>query len=250
VKRNHILTFIDDRKPDIVCLQEYHTSPVRGESHLAISGHLKHLPESAVYFTSDRNNRNGFGMVTFSRFPIIKQSRIPFTGSINAAMYTDIRILEDTVRVFNIHLQSIRFQKDHYAFMDTVRFKYSADQMREIRRIGSRLRMAFSMRAEQASMINGYIRDSPHPVIVMGDFNDTPQSFAYRKIRRGLYDAFRKSGRGFGNTYAGELPSFRIDHIMYSDPLVPYRFKRIKTNDSDHFPITTLFYLPANIIGK
>jgi endonuclease/exonuclease/phosphatase family metal-dependent hydrolase len=246
VKRNSILAFIEEQKPDIVCFQEYYTSPARGESNAFISSQLKHLPENAVYFTSDYNNRNGFGIATFSRFPIIKQSRIPFAGSINAAMYTDMLILEDTVRVFNIHLQSIRFQKDHYAFMDTIRFKYSADQMREIRRIGSRLRTAFSMRAEQASMIYGYIRDSPYPVIVMGDFNDTPQSYAYRKIHRGLHDAFRKSGRGFGNTYAGELPSFRIDHIMYSDPMIPFQFKRVKTNDSDHFPITTILYLPVN----
>ena len=93
-------------------------------------------------------------------------------------------------------------------------------------------------------MISNYIKDSPYPVVVMGDFNDTPQSYAYRKIKKGLHDAFKISGRGFGNTYAGELPSFRIDYIMYSNPLISYQFKRIKTEYSDHFPITTWLYLP------
>ena len=104
--------------------------------------------------------------------------------------------------------------------MDTARLKYNNEQMKGIRAIGSRLKTAFTMRAEQAQIIANYIKDSPHPVIVMGDFNDTPQSYAYRKIKKGLNDSFRKSGRGFGNTYAGELPSFRIDYIMYGPPLL------------------------------
>jgi endonuclease/exonuclease/phosphatase (EEP) superfamily protein YafD len=111
--------------------------------------------------------------------------------------------------------------------------------MLEIRAIGSRLKTAFALRAEQAKVIANYISDSPYMVIVMGDFNDTPQSYAYRKIRRGNTDAFRKAGRGFGNTYRGELPSFRIDYIMHDEALVPYDFKRIKIDYSDHFPIIT-----------
>lgn len=127
--------------------------------------------------------------------------------------------------------------------MDTARLKYNNEQISEIRDIGSRLKTAFSMRAEQAKVIASYIKDSPHPVIAMGDFNDTPQSYAYRKIKKGLDDAFRKSGRGFGNTYAGELPSFRIDYIMYGPPLLSSGFMRIKTDHSDHYPISTLLFM-------
>ncbi len=248
--KNNIVGFIEKQRPDIVCFQEYYTSSARGESHAAITRQLKRFPESAVYYTSDRSNRNGFGIATFSSFPIVRRSRIPFNQSANAAMYTDMLIYDDTIRVFNIHLQSIRFRQENYAFMDTVRLKYSSDQVREIKNIGSRLRTAFILRAEQATMIANYVRDSPYPVIVMGDFNDTPQSFAYRKIRKGLHDAFRMSGRGFGNTYAGELPSFRIDHIMYSDPMVPYQSTRIKTGFSDHYPVTTWLYLPAEVSAE
>ena len=116
--------------------------------------------------------------------------------------------------------------------------------MQGLRSIGARLKTAFAMRAEQAGMIASYISDSPHPVIAMGDFNDTPHSYAYRKIKKGLQDAFRRSGRGFGNTYAGDLPSFRIDHILLGDPLLPYQFKRIRKKYSDHYPITSQVYLP------
>lgn len=242
--KEEIIAFIKQQEPDLLCLQEYYTSNLQGQTHASISNQMRSLSESAVYYTTDQANRNGFGIATFSKFPILKRSRIPFNSTSNAAMYTDILFQRDTIRIFNIHLQSIRFRKEDYAFMDTVSLKYSNEQMRGIRNIGSQLKKAFSQRSEQAEMISNYIKDSPHPVVVMGDFNDTPQSYTYRKIKKGLHDAFRVSGRGFGNTYSGELPSFRIDYIMYNDPIFSYQFKRIKTEYSDHFPITTWLYLP------
>jgi len=243
--KKEIFKFLEEQEPQLLCLQEYYTSSLSGQTHADISRQLKYLPHNAVYYAADHTNRNGFGIATFSKYPILKKSRIPFNSSFNAAMYTDILFQSDTLRVFNIHLQSIGLQEDNYVFMDTARLKYNNEQMSEIRAIGSRLKTAFSMRAEQANVIASYIRDSPHPVIVMGDFNDTPQSYAYRKIKRGMDDAFRKSGRGFGNTYAGELPSFRIDYIMYSPPLLSTEFQRIKTDHSDHYPVSTLLYLGA-----
>ena len=241
--KKEIFEFLETQEPHLVCFQEYYTSSKSGQTHADISSQLKYLPHNAVYYAADHTNRNGFGIATFSKYPILKKSRIPFNSSLNAAMYTDILFRSDTIRVFNIHLQSIRFQEDNYAFMDTARLKYSNEQMNEIRSIGSRLKTAFSLRAEQAQMIANYIRESPHPVVVIGDFNDTPQSYAYRKIKRGLDDAFRKSGRGFGNTYAGELPSFRIDYIMYGPPLLSSEFKRIKTDHSDHYPISAWLFM-------
>ena len=241
--KQEIFDFIKNQDPDLVCIQEYYTSSNRGETHTDVSKQLQSLPQSAVYFTTDPSNRQGFGIATFSKYPIIKKSRIPFNSSFNAAMYTDILFHSDTIRVFNVHLQSIRFEKDDYAFMDTARLKYSNDQMLEIRAIGSRLKTAFALRAEQAQIIANYISDSPHTVIVMGDFNDTPQSDAYRKIRKGNVDAFRMAGRGFGNTYSGELPSFRIDYIIHGEEIVPYEFKRVKIDYSDHFPVTTWLYM-------
>jgi endonuclease/exonuclease/phosphatase family metal-dependent hydrolase len=241
--KQEIFDFLKNQDPDLVCIQEYYTSSNRGETHADVSKQLQALPQSAVYFTNDPANRQGFGIATFSKYPIIKKSRIPFNSSFNAAMYTDIQFQSDTIRVFNVHLQSIRFEQDDYAFMDTARLKYSNEQMHEIRVIGSRLKTAFALRAEQAKMIASYIRDSPHSVIVMGDFNDTPQSYAYRKIRKGIRDAFRKAGGGFGNTYSGEFPSFRIDYIMHDEVMIPYEFKRIKIDYSDHFPITTWLYM-------
>lgn len=245
--KKEIFEFLESQEPQLVCFQEYFTSEKSGQTHEQISRQLDYLPHSAVYYTADPANRNGFGIATFSKHPIVKKSRIPFNSSFNAAMYTDIQFRSDTIRVFNIHLQSISFQEDNYAFIDTARFKYSNEQISELRAIGSRLKTAFAMRAEQAKVIASYINDSPYAVVVMGDFNDTPQSYAYRKIKKGLDDSFRKAGRGFGNTYAGELPSFRIDYIMHGPPLLSAEFKRIKTDHSDHYPISTKLYIPDKL---
>jgi endonuclease/exonuclease/phosphatase family metal-dependent hydrolase len=242
-----IFNFIREQDPDIICFQEYYTYYYKGRTQDDIAGHLKSYPESAIHYTANTVGRNGYGIATYSKFPILKRSRIPFNSSTNAGMYTDLLVAGDTVRVFNVHLQSIRFRQENYDFIDTMRLSYSSEQIKGFRNIGSQLKAAFERRSEQADMISNYIKDSPHPVIVMGDFNDTPQSYAYRRIHKGLKDAFRKSGRGFGNSYKGELPSFRIDYIFVQDPLLPYRFKRIKTEYSDHFPIITTIYIPDGV---
>lgn len=244
--KDQILGLVRQQDPDIVCFQEYYTSNRRDQRQDEISTGLDFLTESAVYYSTDNpNDEAGIGIATFSRFPIVKKSRIPFNTTFNAAMYTDVKLRSDTVRVFNVHLQSIRFRQQDYAFMDTVRFKYPNQQMRGLKNIGSQLKKAFIMRAEQAEIIANYIKDSPYPVIVMGDFNDTAHSYTYRKIKKGLHDAFRRSGKGLGYTYSGDLPKFRIDYILYSDPLVSEEFKRIKEDYSDHYPISTTIYLPG-----
>ncbi len=239
-----ILGLVNEEDPDIVCFQEYYASDKRGESHREVVRQLPSLPENAVYYTSDRTNTRGFGIATFSKYPIIKKSRIPFATSANAAMYTDILFRSDTLRVINVHLQSIRFRTEDYALLDTVRLKHANEQMYEIRNIGAQLRTAFTLRAEQAGIIAHYIKESPHPVILMGDFNDTPPSYAYHRIRKGLHDAFEVAGRGFGHTYEGEFPSFRIDYIFFSNPLKAFQFNRIKVRYSDHYPVTTWLFLP------
>lgn len=242
-----IFKIISERSPDILCLQEFYTGKKPGFSEEEIKRKLNDFPHHSIYYNMNGKPGGGFGIATFSRYPILKTSRIPFDNTGNQAVYTDIKAGKDTVRVFNIHLQSIRFGKSNYTFIDSLSLKYSGKQLMEAREIGVRLRDAFILRAEQSAIIHNYIKSSPYPVIVAGDFNDTPTSYAYRKIKKGLLDAFKKAGRGFGNTYAGEFPSFRIDFILYSKELEAVSFDRIKSKYSDHYPvISTLRRKPGD----
>lgn len=232
-----IFELIRDQSPIVLCMQEFSTTNKAGRREVDVSRKLGDYPYNSIYYSANRERDYGVGIATFSKLPIVKTSRIPFNNSRNQAIYTDLVIEGDTVRLFNIHLQSIRFGQSNYSFLDTLSFKYSTKQIQGAKDIGIRLRDAFVQRAEQADMIHQYIQLSPYPVVVTGDFNDTPQSYAYRKIKRGLKDAFRIAGKGFGNTYAGELPSFRIDYVMYSKDFIAQEFKRIKSKHSDHFPV-------------
>lgn len=234
-----IFALINENDPDILCLQEFYTRNRMGQRESDIRRSLKNYPYYSVYYTVKSGPNSGVGIATFSKYPIVRTSRIPFDNTVNQAVYTDISTGEDTVRVFNIHLQSIRFGQRNYSFMDTLSLKYSNRQLEEVKDIGKRLKEAFVRRADQSKIIHNYILDAPYPVVVTGDFNDTPTSYSYRKIKKGLNDAFREAGRGFGNTYAGELPSYRIDFILYSRTLEATDFKRIKSRFSDHFPIVS-----------
>ena len=242
-----IYKVIADEAPDILCIQEFFTANRIGFRERDVKRRLSAYPAYSIYYSMKTGPDSGFGIATFSKYPILKTSRIPFDNTLNQAVYTDMLIGIDTIRLFNIHLQSIRFGQNNYSFMDTLSFKYSNRQFEEVKDIGKRLRDAFVQRAEQAKIIQNYVSDSPYPVIVSGDFNDTPLSYAYRRIKKGLHDAFRESGRGLGNTYAGDLPSFRIDFIMHSKDLSSKSFSRIKSKYSDHFPIlSTIEIKPAD----
>jgi endonuclease/exonuclease/phosphatase family metal-dependent hydrolase len=108
----------------------------------------------------------------------------------------------------------------------------------DLRELVRKYKKAMEMRAVQSRLIRKKIKESPYPVIVCGDFNDTPSSYAYRKTKGWLKDAFVASGKGIGQTYSGKLPSFRIDYILYSSALKSYNFEIHKIPYSDHFPIS------------
>jgi endonuclease/exonuclease/phosphatase family metal-dependent hydrolase len=115
------------------------------------------------------------------------------------------------------------------------------DTMKELRDLSFSLKQGFARRAEQAIVVKEHINSSPYPVIVCGDFNDTPISYSYRKIRKGLKDAFVESGSGAGFTYKGKYPPNRIDYILFDDRLSSSGYISDRVKYSDHYPITAYF---------
>lgn len=72
-------------------------------------------------------------------------------------------------------------------------------------------------RAQQARRLRRMIEQESDPVIVVGDFNSTRHHWVYRHIARGLHDAHRTAGRGFGGTFPADWPLVRIDHVLVGD---------------------------------
>jgi hypothetical protein len=145
-----------------------------------------------------------FGSVTMSRFPIISMNEIRFENSRNITIYTDIVANGDTVRVFNVHLHSYGIDPKDYTIMESG--VTSEQDLKEAREVGSKLKRGFQMRASQVETIRVMIEESPYPVIVCGDLNDVPASYAYQQLRKGLKDAFVSSGKGLGSTYLTGCP--------------------------------------------
>lgn len=234
---NVIKGFLKKDEPDIICLQEVRLR----------TSQVFNLEETKKEFARIRHYqyaRSGktLGSVTMTRFPIVKMEEILFENSGNIAICTDIQYKGKTIRVFNIHLQSYKIDPDQYNIIDSPIISRKKD-IKEVRELAAKYRKAMEMRAVQARLIRKKINESPHPVIVCGDFNDTPSSYAYRKTRGGLKDAFVSSGKGVGQTYTGKLPSFRIDYILYSRDFRSYNFQIHKIPYSDHYPISCDFVL-------
>ncbi|MBN1182910.1 MAG: endonuclease/exonuclease/phosphatase family protein [Bacteroidales bacterium] len=232
-----ILKLIQKENPQIICLQEFLTDSKNEFNFKNIEKMMSNTPYHHYYGHYSDNNKNFMGLAFFSSYPIVKRGVIPFENTFNASIYCDVVIDNDTIRIYNNHLQSIKLGAANYALIDTIKFKYSEQQLQGIKDISVRLRDAFIIRAKQAKRIKEHAIDSPYPVIICGDFNDTPISFTYQILKKGFYDAFIESGRGIGNTYIGKLPSYRIDYILHSNDFESSSFETIKDQYSDHYPI-------------
>lgn len=240
---SRIIDYIHDEDPDIVCFQEFITLPGTHHDLANLKRALVPLSYSHVYYTDNVPRKLNFGMATFSKYPIVRKKMIDFKESLNGAISSDIVIRKDTIRVFNCHLQSIRLRNDYNDLLDNLLFNYSDEKLDELKDISVRMRQAYIQRADQVDTLAGYISSSPFPVIVCGDFNDTPVSYTYNKLTRNLNDAFIQSGSGIGNTFRGNFPYVRIDYVLYSEPFRSHYYHTERINWSDHYPVITRFIM-------
>lgn len=240
-----IFHFIDREQPDIICFQEFYSRDNSRLSEEKIREYLKRCKNAHIYyFLTKKTSSSHFGIATFSVYPIVGSGEIRFPNTFNLCIYTDLKIGNDTIRVYNNHLQSIKFLKEDYGLLDSIKLKYNEKQVLGIRRILLRVRDAFQTRSKQVDDVAEHISKSPHPVIVCGDFNDSPVSYSYQTMRENLKDAYIESGHGIGYTYRGKFPSYRIDYILYHPILRSYEYQSPKLDLSDHYPVICRFILP------
>jgi endonuclease/exonuclease/phosphatase family metal-dependent hydrolase len=208
--------------PDLLCTQE-------------TSGKFYRLLAEKMGYQHAFNLKKG--TVILSRYPIEAGGDVPFGKTANSTLWVDINLNGKRVRVYNVHLQSNKVSAD----AEKVVGKGELDEGETWHEIGSvldRVGNATSVRAEQAQRLREHIQACKHPVIVCGDFNDTPNSYAYATIAEGFSDTFREKGLGFGTTFAGVLPLLRIDYILTEKTLTTYSCRTVRTSDfSDHYPV-------------
>ncbi len=229
-----IKKIVEENNIDILCIQEHCEEP--HQDSITIKKRFG-LPYRCVYFNRKTAWAN-FGISMYSRYPIIRYGEINFNSEKNNSMWADILVQKDTIRIFNNHLQTTNVSINNEKYKKYKSVKDWKGQARTLVTIVEQLKNNFAIRADQSIQVRNIIDSTRYPVIVCGDFNDTPISFAYNHIAsNNLTDGFRDRGKGYGHSFNGIKGLLRIDFICYDQFFTGLIYNSPKLPWSDHNPI-------------
>ena len=233
-KAKKLMSYCIDYEADIKCFQEFYN--VDDDANFqSLIPMLKENP----YFISNKEKWNPgmMGLIIFSAYPIINRDGKTFGRSnSNGYLMADIARKKDTIRVINIQLQSMGIRVNKV--VNGVKGEDYEEAKKEGRGIISSLKRGFEQHSQEIEPIERLINDSPYPVILCGDFNETPYGNAYGSIRDRLKNAFEEAGNGFGFTLNRSPRIVRIDNQFCSESVKVLDFKTFSdVKLSDHYPI-------------
>ena len=211
-----ILKFLKSENPTIISFQEYRKSEIfRLDTY-----------EKFEYVSKGKVKS---GQAIFSKFPIINSGLIEFSNTSNSTIFIDVVRMNDTIRVYNVHLQSSK-----------VSTKVSDLQKQGSEELTKQIGEVFQMQQSQAELIISHKAKCPYKSIITGDFNNTAYSFVYDKIKGSHQDAFRVAGNGFGKTFNFNFIPLRIDFVLADSDFTVNGFKNYDIKFSDHYPIKAI----------
>lgn len=219
---SYIRTFINDKNPDILCIQEYSNGAKID---------LKVYPHRYIHM---QGNMIKSGQAIFSKFPIIEEGHLGFPGSNNSVIYADIKKGKDIIRVYNMQLESIKISPDVNEISENI----EGINQQKSQLVFNRISNAFKKQQQQAQIIMDHKKACQYPIIICGDLNNSAFSFVYRNVKGELNDAFEEAGSGFGKTYNFRYYPARIDYI-FADSQMKVKYFESFTDfvNSDHYPI-------------
>jgi len=234
--KRDILQIIREQQPDVIGFQEFYT---RKHGQYDMRDSIAHIMGSDQYYFEPIifNNDESIGVAIFSKFPIVAHGFILLADkrSLNSCIYADVKKGNKVFRVYSVHLQSINFEPEDYKYINSI--TRQGTDISSTRRLGSKLKYAFLKRSGQVIKIKQHAATCPYPYIISGDFNDTPSSYAVNEMAKGLKNAFRERGVGFGRTYNGNFPNYQIDYILATPQFDVMNYRIIEKKLSDHYPV-------------
>ena len=219
--KNLVKTF---KETDYICTQEVHYT-----SWKMIEKELKY---PYAYGTK--------GTRIFSKQPFLKKGTINFGKSTNSCTWVDIPFNSQTIRLYSVHLESNHITPATKKIVKKTEVSIK-ERIKLLRGMISQYLYRTRLRVQQTEKILQHIKNSPHPVVVCGDFNDAPLSYIYRRFTKQLSDGFLQQGSGSGISFRGYIPLLRIDYI-FADPVLQFQQYRTIRNIkySDHYPVTAI----------
>ncbi|OUR92300.1 endonuclease [Flavobacteriales bacterium 34_180_T64] len=211
--KQKLVDFILDKNPDILSIQEYHP-----DETIKFKEYFKYEKLSG--------NKVKNGQAIFSKFPIVNSGSIEFPNTSNNAIYADVVKGSDTIRIYNVHLESLR--------IDPSVEKLSNETSENL---SNRVSTTFKIQQSQTEQFLKHKAQSPYKMIICGDFNNTAYSYVYKEVRGDLQDAFVEAGNGFGRTFNFKFFPVRIDFILVDGSFDINSFKTYDVQFSDHYPI-------------
>lgn len=229
----------------IICFQEYGDWYVsKKKSH---ADNVQHVLGMKLYGNSRFRDLYKNLVIATNHKVIATKSKYFEGGGANGIMRADIVLpSKDTIRVINFHLESIGLSSREALRLEDI----SEGQEKAVaksKNLLKRLKRAFENRAMQVNLLCDWIEESPYPLILCGDMNDTPVSFAYQRISHQLQDAFNIRGSGLGRTYQGPWPSYRIDYILADTKFDIVSYQTLPAFHSDHKPVAVKLFLTQSV---
>ncbi len=215
--------------PQIVCFQEF-------LDNRKIQSVKKFASLYKNFVISHRLKAYSFGQAIFSKYKIIQYGFLRLKNH-KFGIWALIKTNLGKVMVINVHLRSVYFNYSDYVTIDSIRLN-----TKRLNSIFSKLLTGYKRRYYETEKLVEFIRNTSFPIILCGDFNETPFSYTYTNISHLLTDAYVQKGRLLSNTYRYFVPMFRIDYVFYTGNYFELlKYQRVINDFSDHYGLLVIF---------
>lgn len=226
-----IAKYMENEQVDILCFQEFNGN--RFFSLDSLYAAFNRYPHKYVPRLPNNHTR----IAILSKYPLTDSLFIPFPKTENCSMYADVAVNGKKLRVFNAHMQTTALSRLQYQLEKEQAYATDNKSKEVLENISQSLLENTRIRANQADYLHTVIEKSPYPVLLCGDFNDTPASYTYHVLKGKLQDGFKTCGNGYQYTFRNLFKLLRIDYIFHSPDIKGIHYHSPSLKWSDHNPV-------------